>query len=88
MPIKKAAMKALRQNEKRFTKNRTIKDAIKKLRKLGRKALESKKADEAKSVASKLAKMVDKAVKQKIVKQNTANRIKSRYAKALKTLSK
>jgi small subunit ribosomal protein S20 len=88
MPNKKSAMKALRQAEKRNVQNRTTKDAIKKLRKEGRKAIEANKLDEARALAPKLAKTVDKAAKNNVLKANTAARIKSRYAKALSAAAK
>lgn len=76
-------MKALRQTKKRTAKNRAVKMAIAKLRKAGAKAIAAKRLDEARGFAPALMQAVDKAVKTGVLKPNTANRIKSRYTKAL-----
>jgi small subunit ribosomal protein S20 len=83
MPNKSAGMKALRQARKRTKKNRAVKAALAKLRKTGAKALAAKRLDEARALAPKLMQAVDKAIKTGVLKPNTANRIKSRYTKAL-----
>lgn len=83
MPNKSAAMKALRQTKKRTVKNRGVKEAIAKLRKTGAKAIAAKRLDEARGLAPALMQAVDKAVKTGVLKPNTANRIKSRYTKAI-----
>ena len=83
MPITHAAEKSLRQAKKSVVKNRAMKEGIKKLMKAGRRAIAAGKLDEAKQVALKLSKMVDKAAQQKIVKKNHASRVKSRFAQAL-----
>lgn len=83
MPKKPSGLKALRQTKKRTKKNRAVKYAIAKLRKTGAKAMAAKHFDEARGLVPKLIKAIDKAVKTGVLKQNTANRIKSRYTKAL-----
>lgn len=84
MPIKKSAMKALRKSTKTTVKNRNAKIAIKKMIKRGRAAILENRLEEAKVLAPKLSKAVDKAAKKNIIKKNRANRIKSRFAKSIK----
>ncbi len=88
MPIKKAAFKALRQSKKRELKNRKIKKDLDILIKNCR--LEIKKGNQAKAQESmkKIIKSLDKAVKIKIIKKNTAARHKSRLTKRLNFLIK
>jgi small subunit ribosomal protein S20 len=87
MPIKRAAMKALRQTVKKTERNRQVKESLEYLRRMSRKAMEAKNAKEMKELASKIVKAVDKAVQQGIVKKNTAARIKSRLMKNLSKVS-
>ena len=88
MPIKKSAMKALRQSEKRGKRNKDVKDSIAYLRRMSRKALDAKDAKKAVKLAKDTVKAVDKAVQNKVLKKNTASRIKSRLVKKVNTLSK
>lgn len=85
MPIKHAAEKALRKAKKAIVKNRTTENTVQKLVKVGRRAIAAGKWDEAKAIIPKLAKAVDKAASRNIVKRNQANRIKSRFAAALRS---
>lgn len=87
MPNKHAAEKAMRQVKKALLKNRTMEDQIKKVVKIGGRAVKAGKLDEAKKIVSNLAQKVDKAVKQHIIKANRANRIKSRFAALLRKAS-
>lgn len=86
MPIKKSAMKALRQSTKRGAKNKAEKDNLSYLRRMFRKAVESKNKKRAKEFAEKVVKVTDKAVQHNIVKKNTGARIKSRLMKKLNAL--
>lgn len=88
MPIQKAAMKALRQAKKNALKNKIIKDNLRNLIKLGRRSILEKKADEAKKLVTQAVKAADKAVRAKVIRQNTASRIKSNLAKKLNSLIK
>lgn len=88
MPITHAAEKALRQAKKSVVKNRAMKEGIRKLMKDGRRAIEAAKLDEAKQFALKLAKMVDKAAQQHILKKNRASRVKSRFMQAINKATK
>lgn len=84
MPITKSAKKALRQNVKRHKVNlkrmSDVKSAIKQYKKL----VVGNKKDEAQKQLSSVYKNLDKAVKVKLIKKNTANRLKSRLSKLLK----
>ena len=85
MPIKKAAIKYLRKSAKRDEKNALVKRNIKELIKKIRKATETKVApDKMAELTKSLQKAVDRAVKSGVLKANTANRKKSRIAKAIK----
>ena len=82
MPNKKAAIKDLKQTKKRTLRNSLIKRNIKEIIKKGQKAAVSGgKVDE---IAKELQKAVDKAVKTKVLKPNTGNRKKSRFASMVK----
>lgn len=85
MPIKHAALKALRKSRRATMKNRQVKEAIKKLVKTGERAIAAEKFDEAKALIPKLAKAVDKAAHRDIIKRNKANRIKARFARLLRS---
>ncbi len=87
MPIKKSAQKALRQTHKRTAVNRVIKDNIVAMQKKLEKAMAQKKNSEAKTLMSEFAQAVDKAVKNNVLKKNTAARMKSRLQKAVNKLS-
>ncbi len=84
MPIKHAAEKALRQSKKAIVRNRAAKERIKKLVKMGMRAIAAGKLDEARALVPELAQTVDKAAARNIVKRNKANRVKSRYAALIK----
>jgi small subunit ribosomal protein S20 len=81
MPIKKAAMKAMRQDKKRAQKNRDIKETIEYLRRMHRKALEAGDQKKADALVKDIVRAVDKAAQIKVLKKNTAARIKSRLTK-------
>jgi len=86
MPIKKAAMKALRQAKKRTWRNLKIKRNVKELVKQSTKLIEAKEAEATQKV--KLAiKAIDKAVQNKVLKKNTGARKKSRLMKKLNKLT-
>jgi len=84
MPIKQAAFKALRQAKKRTLRNRKVKIGIEKLLKSARKSAIAKKAKEAEELAKKAIKAIDKAAQKKILKKNTAARMKSRLLAFIK----
>ncbi|KKT69571.1 MAG: 30S ribosomal protein S20 [Candidatus Uhrbacteria bacterium GW2011_GWF2_44_350] len=86
MPIKKNAKKALRQSLKRAVRNKTVKAEIGSLRIKFRKAIDSVKKNEALEAAKIIGQKVDKAVSKKILKKNTAARIKSRMMKKVNAI--
>lgn len=83
MPILKNAKKALRQSVKRAKRNLLRADEITSLRRHFKVALKGNQIDKAKELAAQITQKIDKAVGKKIVKLNTAARVKSRMAKAL-----
>lgn len=86
MPNKKAAIKDLRQTKKRTLRNSLVKRNIKEIIKKGQKAVSTGK--DVKDISKELQKAVDKAIKNKILKPNTGNRKKSRFAEMVKKTSK
>ncbi len=86
MPIKESAIKALRQSDKRASKNRARKrimhDAIKRLNEF----IHDKKKDDATSKLVDVHKAIDKAQKNGVIKKNTAARKKSRLTKAVNAI--
>ncbi len=83
MPITKSAKKALRQNKKRRIRNLQKKRRIKNLLKELKHLISQKKIKEAKEILPKVYKVLDKAAKTGLIKDNTAARKKSRITKAL-----
>jgi len=87
MPIKKAAIKALRQAKTRTWRNLKVKRNVKDLVKQSIKLIEAKEAEAA--AKTKLAiKAIDKAIQNKVLKKNTGARKKSRLMKKLNKLVK
>ena len=82
MPIKQAAIKDLRKNRKRAARNKKIKTSLRNLVKENRKNIETEKMDE--QILKKTISEIDRAVRKKIIKKNTAARKKSRLFKHLK----
>jgi len=88
MPIKKAGLKAMRQDKKRKKRNQKVKNNIKELRTSFRKAIEAKDKKKAEEISKKLIKAYDKASQHKYIKKNTAARKKSQLMKKLNQLTK
>ena len=86
MPNLKNAKKALRQSKVRADRNKVALAEIHSLRVKLRKALTSKKVEEATEVARLVGKKLDKAVQKKLLKLNTVSRYKSRLMKKVNTL--
>jgi small subunit ribosomal protein S20 len=86
MPIKKNAMKALRQNIKRTARNKTVKAEIDSLRIKFRKAMAVTKKSEAAELVKAIGKKLDKGESKKIFKKNTAARLKSRMMKKINAM--
>jgi len=83
MPIKKSAKKALRQSERRRIRNLQRKRKIKNLLKEIRNLVSQKKIEETKKLLPQVYKILDKAAKTGLIKENTAARKKSRIARLL-----
>lgn len=83
MPITKSAKKAIRQSQKRRTRNVQQRTKIKDLLKEVRSLVSQNKTKEAKELLSQVYKLLDKAAKTGLIKKNTASRKKSRIAKLL-----
>lgn len=88
MPIKQAAMKALRQAKTRTARNAKMKEGITFLRKTVRKAIEAKELKKAADQVKASIKAIDKAVQKKVLKKNAGARIKSRLMKGLNRAAK
>lgn len=86
MPIKKSAVKALRQAKSRAKYNKNIKDNIKWLKRSFLKLVSEKDKKEAETIYLKLQKCLDKAAGRGVIKKNTAARTKSRLYKKLSLL--
>lgn len=88
MPINKSAKKALRQSIKRRERNAKTKTSIRNLSKKLKGMVTDKKADDAKKTLILTVKAIDKAVKNNILKLNTASRKKSKLAKMVNAILK
>ncbi|MFH1462718.1 MAG: 30S ribosomal protein S20 [bacterium] len=90
MAITKSAKKALRQSERRRTRNvqksRKLKSLLKEVKNLITQA-PVKDEEGAKKLLSRVYKGLDKAAKTGLIKKNTASRKKSRISKALAKLN-
>ncbi|MBI2038482.1 MAG: 30S ribosomal protein S20 [Candidatus Nealsonbacteria bacterium] len=83
MAITASAKKALRQSERRKAQNSIYKNKIKKLLKQVEGFISAKKSEEAKNILPQVFKILDKGAKVGVIKKNTADRKKSRLAKAI-----
>lgn len=78
MPVIKSAKKKLRQDKKREKTNRLLRDAF-------RGAIKDAQKSKSSENVLKAVKLVDKAVKKKLIHKNKAARIKSSLSKLVKT---
>lgn len=83
MPITKSAKKALRQSKKKEAHNTRYETRVRLLQKEIKKLAASKKTKEALELLPKYYKALDKAVKENVIKKNTASRKKSRTTIAI-----
>lgn len=88
MPQKKASKKDVRRIKKNTTRNALVLRNIKEIIKDAQKALAAGDAAKAHEFYLKLQKAVDKAVKAKVIKANSANRKKSRLGKKIASTKK
>ncbi len=87
MPITKSAKKALRQSIRKKAQNTIQKNTIRDLGKKLKTLVKDKKNDEAKKTLILNIKALDKAVKNNVLKLNTASRKKSKLAKLVNSLT-
>lgn len=85
MPIKQAAVKALRQTKKRRERNLKVIREMKEALKAARKAVGSAEVNAKLRLAQK---KIDKAAKKGVIKKNTAGRYLSRLMLKAKTPQK
>ena len=83
MAITTSAKKALRRSLRRKARNSIYKNKIKALLKEVKSLIVQKKTEEAKKILPQVFKILDKSAKVGVIKKNTANRKKSRIAKAI-----
>ena len=88
MPQKKASIKDVRRIKKNTARNVLVLRNIKEIIKDAQKALTAGDAAKASEFYLKLQKAVDKAVKAKVIKANSANRKKSRLSKKIASTKK
>lgn len=81
MPITKSAKRAIRSSERKMVYNDRRKKAMKEAVKETKTLLSAKDKKAVQEMLSKAYKAIDKAVKTKLIKKNTAARKKSRLAK-------
>jgi len=86
MPITKSAKKALKQSEKKHSRNEHFKDLYRETRKAFEKAISTKNLEEAKAVLTKLHSNIDKLSKKNVIHKNNGSRKKSKFALILKGL--
>ena len=84
MPITKGAEKAHRSSLKKHVFNMRRKTAMNDTVKKVRKMVEAGKKEEAQKMLPQAYKVIDKAAKRGVIKDNTASRKKSRLAAAIK----
>ncbi|MDD4661721.1 MAG: 30S ribosomal protein S20 [Candidatus Pacebacteria bacterium] len=87
MPILKSAKKRLVQDEKKKYRNFLRKKEMKNILKEVRALVASKNKEEALKILPKVYKLIDKAAKTNVIKDNTASRKKSRVTKLVNSIS-
>jgi len=83
LPKTRSAMKRLRQNEKRWLRNRLYRSRARTFIKKTRKLIEEGKLDEAQVAARQATSALDRAAIKGIIHKNNAARRKSRLMKRL-----
>lgn len=82
MPNKKAAIKSLRQDKKKHTRNKAMVAELRTLTKKARVLITDKKSDEAEKALRNLESKLSRAAKSNIIKKNNASRRISRLRAA------
>ncbi len=88
MPRKKSAKKDQRKSEKRRLRNLKIKTKIKKAIKEIKKLIQQKEIEKAKAALPEFYKILDKAAKAGVLKENSAARKKSKIARVISKLER
>jgi len=88
MPIKKSAIKHLRQTKRATLRNNQVRRELKEFIKLVRKAISKKDKTKLQEYQSKLNKILDKAAQKRVIAKNKAARYKSRLTKQINSISK
>ncbi len=83
MPNTKSSKKRLKQSEKNRVLNLRYKRKMKELMKEVKKLVSKNKKKEAEKMLPQVYKIIDKAAKKNIIKENTASRKKSRITKVV-----
>ena len=83
MPITNSVKKSLRQSEVKRRRNKQRRTILRKTEKKFLSLIRDKKFAEAKKMLPEVYKVVDKSAKTRIIKKNTAARVKSRLVKQL-----
>ena len=86
MPNTRSAKKALRQNRRRYIRNRAVRQRIKRWTKKLMAIINEGSKEKAEQVFSFLTKLLDKAAKRNIIHKNKANRKKSRLQRLINAL--
>ena len=87
MPQRRNAIKALRQNRKKFLHNLDFKTDLKKAIKKFLVCVSNKNKPEAQNTIKLVYKKLDKAIKKNLLHKNTVSRRKSRFAKLLNSIA-
>lgn len=88
MPIKKSAIKHLRQTKKITQRNNQAKKDLKQFVKDVRRAIIARDKDKIAQYGKNLQKVIDKAAKRKVIKPNNAARKKSRLTRQMEAVLK
>jgi small subunit ribosomal protein S20 len=83
MPNRKSALKSLRKNKKRHSRNKSIVSELKTRDKKYQTLISENKIDEAKEYLKNYIARLDKAASKKIIHKNKASRKASRLTKRL-----
>ena len=83
MAIKHAALKQLRKDRKRQSRNQAVRSELKTLTKRFATLVTTQKMDEARALIHTVASKYDRAASKGVIHRNTAARYKSRLSKRL-----
>jgi len=83
MPIKHAALKQIRKDRRRHSRNQAVRAELKMLTKRLRTLLSGQQLEEARALIQLVAKKYDNAASRHVIHRNTAARYKSRLMRQL-----